>query len=161
MDVVEDIISLCAGPGADLIKSKVKTFNLNRVIVAACTPKTHEVVFKKVLADVELNGGMLEFINIREHCSYVHMEEKDSALQQAKDLLIGAVLKAKYLETIPIKKVDVNPRVLVVGGGIAGLNSALDLANEGIETILVEEKPTIGGHMAMLDRTYPTDDCSI
>jgi len=159
--VVEQIISLCSGPGADLIKNKVKEYNLNRVIVAACTPLTHEPVFRNVLEEVELDGGYLEFVNIREHCSYVHMKDKELALQQAKELLMGAVKKAKYLEQIPRKRIDVVPSVLIIGGGVAGLNAAMDLANEGIETIIVESQPTIGGHMAKLDRTYPTDDCSI
>ena len=159
--MVEQITSLCAGPGAELIKNKVKEYNLNRVIVAACTPITHERVFQKVIEEVELNSGYLEFVNIREHCSYVHMNNKEHALSQAKELLLGATKKTRYLENIPIKKVDVISRVLIVGGGVAGLNAAMDLANEGIETIVVEEQPTIGGHMAKLDRTYPTDDCSI
>jgi heterodisulfide reductase subunit A len=158
---VEQIISLCAGPGADLIKNKVQEHNLDRVIVAACTPMTHERVFQKVIEEVGLNSGYLEFVNIREHCSYVHEEDKEKAMRQAKDLLLGAVMKARYLEDIPTKTIDVIPKVLIVGGGVAGLNAAMDLVNEGIETILVEEKPTIGGHMAKLDRTYPTDDCSI
>jgi len=161
VEVVEQIISLCAGPGADLIKEKIKEYNLNRIIVAACTPKTHEPVFQSVIEEAGLNSGYLEFVNIREHCSYVHMDDKESALQQAKELLLGAIMKAKYLESIPIKKVDVIPKILVIGGGVAGLNAAMDLANEGIETYIVEEKPTIGGYMAKLDRTFPTDDCSI
>jgi len=144
-----------------LIKKKVKEHNLNRVIVAACTPKTHEIVFQNVIEEVNLNSGYLEFVNIREHCSYVHMQDKEAALEQAKELIRGAVAKAKFLEMIPVKKVDVIPKALIIGGGVAGLNAAMDLANEGIETIIVEEQPTIGGHMAKLDRTYPTDDCSI
>ncbi|MHA1269247.1 MAG: NAD(P)-binding protein [Candidatus Helarchaeota archaeon] len=144
-----------------MIKNKIKEFGLNRIIVAACTPKTHERVFQNVIESVKLNAGYLEFINIREQCSYVHMDDKEVALEQAKDLILGAVLKAKYLESIPIKKVDIIPRALIIGGGVAGLNAAMDLANENIETIIVEKQPTIGGHMAKLDRTYPTDDCSI
>ena len=144
-----------------MIKKKVKEHNLNRVIVAACTPKTHEIVFQNVIEEVNLNSGYLEFVNIREHCSYVHMQDKEAALEQAKELIRGAVAKAKFLEMIPVKKVDVIPKALIIGGGVAGLNAAMDLANEGIETIIVEEQPTSGGHMAKLDRTYPTDDCSI
>lgn len=106
---------------------------------------------------------MLEFVNVREHDSFVHMHEKEIATEKAKDLIQAAVARAKLLEEVPTEIVDINPNVLVVGGGIAGLTAAIDLANQpkvGM-VYLVEKKNTIGGRMAQLDRTFPTDDCSI
>jgi heterodisulfide reductase subunit A len=99
-------------------------------------------------------------VNVREHCSWC-TEEKDEALEKAKILLKSGVERAKRLEIIPIKTVPVEKATLIVGGGIAGMNAALDLANQGIKVYLVEKKTTIGGRMAQLDRTFPTDDCAI
>lgn len=99
-------------------------------------------------------------VNVREHCSWV-TEDKDEATEKAKILLRSGLERAKLLETVPIKTVSVERATLVVGGGIAGMNAALDLANQGIKVYLVEQKTTIGGRMAQLDRTFPTDDCSI
>jgi heterodisulfide reductase subunit A len=99
-------------------------------------------------------------VNVREHCSWV-TEEKDDATEKAKILLKSGLERAKRLEVVPIKTVPVTNATLVVGGGIAGMNAALDLANQGIKVYLVESKTTIGGRMAQLDRTFPTDDCSI
>lgn len=157
----EEYLSMCTEPGAAFITEKIKERNLNRVIIAACTPKTHEPVFHAVLRDAGLPPRMLEFVNIREHCSFVHMNEPEAALLQAKTLIRAAVQRALYLEAIPTKTVDVTPESLVVGGGIAGLSAALDLANQGFKVYLVEKELTIGGRMSQMDRTYPTDDCAI
>lgn len=152
---------MCTEPGAAYIMEKVAEHKLNRVIVAACTPKTHEPVFHAVLKDAGLPIRMLEFVNIREHCSFVHMNEPDAALLQAKSLIRAAVQRALYLEPVPTKVVDVEAEALVVGGGIAGLSAALDLANQGFKVYLVEKELSIGGRMSQMDRTYPTDDCAI
>ena len=159
--MVEDILSLCTSVGADLIKEKIHEFNLNRIIVAACTPKTHERVFLRVLQDAGINRGFLEFINLREQVSFVQMKRKEDALVIAKDLIRGATERVKALEEINSLRVKVTPSSLVIGGGVAGLTAALDLANEGFMVYLLEKSPTIGGYMAKMDRTFPTDDCAI
>ncbi len=161
VEVVENILSLCTSVGADLIRDKISELDLNRIIVVACTPKTHERVFIRVLQEAGLNRGFLEFVNIREQVSFVHRDDKEAAMQNAKDLVRGAVERARSLEKIAIQRVKVTPSALVIGGGVAGLTSALDLANEGFMVYLVEKKATIGGYMAKMDRTFPTDDCSI
>jgi len=135
--------------------------NANRLVVAACTPKTHEPVFKSVLESMDLDSSFLEFCNIREHSSFVHRQDKKGAQKVAEDMLRSAVARAAVLEKILIKEVDITKKALVIGGGVAGLSAGIDLAEEGFEVHLVEKRPTIGGKMAMLDRTFPTDDCSI
>ena len=145
------------------MKEAIEEHNINRVVLAACTPKTHQPVFHTVLKDAGLPERMLEFVNIREHDSFVHMREKDIATDKARALIQAAVARAKLLEEVPTEIVDIDPNVLVVGGGIAGLTAAIDLASQPkVEKVyLVERKNTIGGRMAQLDRTFPTDDCSI
>ena len=135
--------------------------NANRLIVAACTPRTHEPVFKSVLESMERDASYLEFANIREHSSFVHRLDKEGAQKVAEDLLKSAVARAAVLEKVLVKEVDITKRVLIIGGGVAGLSAGIDLAEEGYEVHLVEKSPTIGGKMAKLDRTFPTDDCSI
>lgn len=162
-NVVEanDYLSYCTEGGAVEIKKYMEEFNCNRLVVAACTPRTHEPVFKAVLEETVVDPSFLEFCNIREHSSFVHMNDHEAALGVAKDLLRSSVIRAGGLEKIMVKEVNVLDKVLVIGGGIAGLKVANDLANQDYEVFLVEKEPTIGGKMAMLDRTFPTDDCSI
>jgi len=100
-------------------------------------------------------------VNIREHCSFVHFDDREKATEKAKRLVQGGVNRARELEVIPRKEIPVERAALVIGAGIAGMNAALDLANQGIQVHLVEKEPTIGGMMAMLDRIFPTDDCGI
>ena len=159
--MADEYLSMCTTTGADFIKKNIDEFQLNRIVVAACTPKTHEPVFRAVLEEIGLDKAFLEFVNLREHCSFVHRTNKEGAMEIAKDLLNAGISRAKKLETIPELVVPIADTVLVIGGGVAGLQAALDLGNQGIKVCLVEEKPTIGGKMAMLDRTFPTDDCSI
>ncbi len=159
--VAEESSSLCTEAGANLIKEKINEHNLNRIVIASCTPVTHEPVFKAVLEDGGLNPGLLEFVNIREHDSYVHRDQPEEALEKAKDLVRAGVARANFIEEIPIRIMPVERKSLVVGGGIAGIQAALDLANDGFNVYLVEKNPSIGGKMAQLDRTFPTDDCSI
>ena len=131
------------------------------MVVASCTPKTHEPVFKKVLESLEMDPSYLEFVNIREHSSFVHRLDKKGAQRVAEDAIRSAVARAAVLEKILVKEVDIVKKTLVIGGGVAGLSAAIDLAEQGFEVHLVEKSTTIGGKMAMLDRTFPTDDCSI
>ncbi|MFW9781269.1 MAG: FAD-dependent oxidoreductase [Candidatus Heimdallarchaeota archaeon] len=135
--------------------------NANRLVVGSCTPKTHEPVFKSVLESMNIDSSFLEFANIREHSSFVHRQDKEGAQKVAEDALRSAVARAAVLEKILIKEVDITKKTLIIGGGVAGLSAGIDLAEEGFEVFLVEKKPTIGGKMAKLDRTFPTDDCSI
>ena len=108
-----------------------------------------------------LNPYMLEMANLREQCSWVHINEPDAATSKASDLVRMAVARAALLEPLSSRKVPISKRTLVIGGGIAGIQTALDLADNGYEVVLVEKKPSIGGQMAKLDKTFPTMDCSI
>ncbi|KKK41799.1 hypothetical protein LCGC14_0867260 [marine sediment metagenome] len=133
----------------------------NRLVVGACTPKTHEPVFKSVLESMGIDSSYLEFANIREHSSFVHRQDREGARKVAEDIIRSAVARASVLERVLVKEVDITRKTLVIGGGVSGLSAAIDLAEEGYEVHLVERSPTIGGKMAKLDRTFPTDDCSI
>ena len=151
----------CSDPGQQSIKNDIIELDLNRVVVAACTPKIHEATYRSVLIEAGLSPYYFEMVNIREHCSFVHQGDKIVATEKAKRLLIGGINRARQLEIIPRKEIPITKSALVIGAGIAGMNAALDLANQGIEVYLVEKSPTIGGKMAQLDRIFPTDDCGI
>ena len=157
----DEYISICTEPGAEFIKEKMTKANANRLVVVACTPKTHEPVFKSVLESMNLDPSYLEFANIREHSSFVHRNDIEGAQKVAEDIVKSAVARASLLEPVKIKEVDITKEVLILGGGVSGLTCAIDLAEEGYIVHLVEKSPTIGGKMAQLDRTFPTDDCSI
>ena len=151
----------CADPGQNEIKKAIKEYNLNRVVVASCTPKIHEPTFRECVADAGLNPYLFEMVNLREHCSWVHQNEKEKATQKAKDLVRSGVARARFLEPQTEAEVPVTKAALVIGAGIAGIQAALDLADGGHKVYLVEKEATIGGIMAALDKTYPTMDCSI
>lgn len=151
----------CADPGQNEIKKAIREHNLNRVVVASCTPKIHEPTFRECVADAGLNPYLFEMVNVREHCSWVHQNEKEKATEKAKDLVRSGVARARFLEAQIEAVVPVTKAALVIGGGVAGIQAALDLADGGHQVYLVERKPTIGGIMAGLDKTYPTMDCSI
>jgi len=151
----------CADPGQTEIKNAIKQHNLNRVVVASCTPKIHEPTFKQCVAEAGLNPYLMTMANLREHCSWVHQNEKALATEKAKDLVASAVARARNLEAQDEKIVPVTKGALVIGGGVAGIQAALDLADAGHQVYLVEKEPSIGGLMAALDKTYPTMDCSI
>ncbi len=108
-----------------------------------------------------MDPSYLQFVNIREHSSFVHRNDREGAQRVAEDQIKAGVARALLLETISIKEVDIQKTVLIIGGGVAGLTAGIDLAEEGYDVHLVEKTPTIGGKMAQLDRTFPTDDCSI
>lgn len=151
---------MCSEPGQDLIVQAIGEHRLDRVIVASCSPRLHELTFRKTIARAGLNPYMLEMANIREHCTWVHAKEPDSAYKKALALIRRAAAKAALMEPLFESSIQVTKRALVVGGGIAGMQAALDIAEAGHEVILVEREPTIGGKMAMLDKTFPTLDCS-
>ena len=135
--------------------------DLNRVVVAACTPKIHEPTYRAVLAEEGLSPYYFQMVNLREHCSFVHSNDLKKANAKAKRLIHAGINRARELEIVLQKEILIEKAVLIVGAGIAGMNAALDLANQGIIVYLVEKEPTIGGKMAQLDRIYPTDDCGI
>ncbi len=151
---------MCSEPGQDTILQAVREHRLDRVVVASCSPRLHEATFRKTLARAGLNPYMLEIANIREQCSWVHQQEKDKATEKAIDLVRRAVAKAGLASPLIASTIPVTRRALVIGGGIAGMQAALDIADAGHEVVLVEREPTIGGKMAMLDKTFPTLDCS-
>ncbi len=151
----------CADPGQNEIKKAIIEYNLNRVVVASCTPKIHEPTFRQCVADAGLNPYLYEMANIREHCSWVHQNQKKEATEKAKELVKQAVARARLLEPQTEAEVPVTKSALVIGGGVAGIQASLDLADAGHQVYLVEKDPSIGGIMAALDKTYPTMDCSI
>lgn len=151
----------CSDPGQQIIKNDISELNLNRIVVAACTPKIHEPTYRAVLMESGLSPYYFEMVNLREHCSFVHQGDKEKATEKAKRLILAGINRARELEIVPRKEIPVTKAALVIGAGIAGMNAALDLANQGIKTYLVEKQSTIGGRMAQLDRIYPTDDCGI
>lgn len=151
----------CSDPGQEIIKKDILQLDLNRIVVAACTPKIHEETYRSVLDETGLSPYYFQMVNLREQCSFVHSDDPESATEKAKRLVKAGINRARNLEIIPCKKISVKKAALVIGAGIAGMNAALDLANQGIIVYLVEKEPTIGGKMAQLDRIYPTDDCAI
>ncbi len=151
----------CADPGQDEIRKGIAEYDLNRVIVSACSPRMHEPTFRKTVEEAGLNPFLFEMANIRELCSWCHPHEQEKATEKAKELIKMAVAKARLLQPLTKFEVPVTNKALVIGGGIAGINAALDLANMGYQVYLVERDESIGGHMAQLDKTFPTLDCSI
>ena len=156
-----DTLYACADSGQSLIKEDIKKYNLNRVVVSACSVRMHENTFRGAVQEAGLNPFLMEMANIREQCTWAHGHDRDGAFEKAKDLTAAAIAKARFLTPLEFIKVPVTKRAMVIGGGVAGISAALDLADQGIETILVEKEPTIGGVMAQLNKTFPTMDCSI
>lgn len=159
--IARDYPYLCSEPGQKIIKDDIKEFNLNRIIIAACSPRLHEQTFKEVLLSASLNPYLLEIVNIREQCSWVHSSFPKEATSKGFNLIRMAHARVRKLTphedlTFPVKKA-----ALVIGGGIAGIQASLDLADSGYQVYLVEKKPSIGGVMAQIDKTFPTMDCSI
>ncbi len=146
----------CSDGGLREIKAAVASERLDRVVVAACTPRTHEPLFQEACREADLNPYLLEFVNIRDQCSWVHMKEPEAATQKAKDLVRMGVAKARLLEPLDEQEVPVEPAALVIGGGIIGMTAALNLANRGFPVKLVEREPELGGMMLRLHMLYPT-----
>lgn len=159
--IVKENRYTCADPGQEQIRKTIKEYNLNRVVVAACSPRMHEPTFRKTVSEAGLNPYVFEMANIREFSSWCHPNTPKEATAKAKDIIGMAVAKARLLKPLETMEVAVNKNALVIGGGISGINSALDLANMGFKVYLVEKNESIGGHMAQLDKTFPTLDCSI
>ncbi len=158
---VKDNRYTCADPGQDEIRKGIEEHKLNRVIVAACSPRMHEPTFRRTVSEAGLNPFLFEMANIREFCSWCHPSMPKEATEKAKDLMKMAVAKARLFRPLETMEVPVTNEALVIGGGIAGMNTALDLAEMGFKVYLLEKGESIGGHMAQLDKTFPTLDCSI
>ncbi len=151
----------CSDPGQQQIKQAIANYNLNRVVVASCTPRLHEPTFRACLAQAGLNPYLFEMANIREQCSWVHQNDPAGATRKAMDAVTMSVARARHLRAQKEIEVPVSRAALVIGGGIAGIQAALDLADAGHQVYLVEKQPSVGGKMAQLDKTFPTMDCSI
>jgi heterodisulfide reductase subunit A len=151
----------CSDQGQALIKNDIREYRLNRVVVASCSPRLHEPTFRKVCEEAGLNKYLFEMANIREQCSWVHLYDRKAATEKAKDLVKMAVAKAALLKPAREIEVPIIRKALIIGGGVAGIQAALDLADTGYKVYLVEREPSIGGMMARIDKTFPTMDCSI
>jgi heterodisulfide reductase subunit A len=151
----------CSEPGQEEIKQDIAEHNLEKIVVASCTPRLHEPTFRSTCEAAGLNKYNFEMANIREHCSWVHLHDRDAATDKAKDLVRMAVAKARLLEDQVETEVPVIRKSLIIGAGVAGIQAALDLADAGYKVYLVEKEPSIGGKMAQIDKTFPTMDCSI
>ena len=152
---------MCSEPGQADIKKAIQEQKLNRVIVAACSPRMHEPTFRECVSSVGLNPYLVDIANIREQCSWVHMGDREAATKKAKDIMKAYIARARYLEAQDETEIQVTRSTLVIGGGISGMQSALDLADAGYQVYLVEKEPALGGIMAQLAKTYPTMDCAI
>src|SRR4030042_789453 len=150
---------MCSDPGQSMIKDDIKNLKLNRVVVASCSPLLHESTFRHAVQEAGINPYLFEMANIREHCSWT-TEDNGQATDKAKALVSAAVRRVYYHEPLETREVPVNAKRLIVGGGIAGIQAALEIANAGHKVYLVEKEPSIGGHMIQFDKTFPTLDCS-
>ena len=150
---------VCSEPGQKMIQDDIKNLGINRVVVASCTPRMHEPTFQNAIATAGLNPYYFQMTNIREQVSWV-IEDAAQATMKAKRLVSAAVARVNYHVPLFARKEKVTPAALVVGGGIAGIQAALTIAEGGYKVYMVERQPSIGGHMAQLDKTFPTLDCS-
>ena len=159
--ISKDIAYACSEPGQKEIVDDILENELDRIVIASCSPRLHEPTFRQMLQRSGLNPYLLEMANLREQCSWVHMSEPEAATRKALDLVKMAVSRVQLLEPLTAETLPLTKRTLVIGGGVAGIQAALDLADNGYQVVLVEKSPSIGGTMARLDKTFPTMDCSI
>lgn len=157
--VAKEYKFMCSDPGQELIKQQIKEKNLNRVIVASCSPLMHEPTFRGATSEGGLNPFFFQMANIREHVSWV-TKDPEKATKKAKALISAAVRRVALHDPLTKKEVPVRSEVLIIGAGIAGIHAALTYANSGKKVYLVEKDSSIGGHMSHLDKTFPTLDCS-
>jgi len=157
--VARDYKYMCSEPGQKMIAQDIEQLGINRVVVASCTPRMHEPTFQTVLEEAGLNPYFFEMANIREHCSWI-TKDPVQGTAKAKRLVSAAVARVALQEPLQARREPVTNRALIVGGGIAGIQAALTIANAGYRVYLVEREPAIGGYMAQLDKTFPTLDCA-
>ena len=157
--VARDYQYTCSDPGQEMIRKDISELGLTRVVVASCSPLMHEQTFRRAVAGAGLNPYLFQMANIREQCSWI-TEDKELATERAKAIVGAAVMRVTFHEPLEVKKVPVNPDVLIVGGGITGIEAALQIADSGKKVYLVEKEPSIGGYMARFDKTFPTLDCA-
>ena len=157
--LARDYTYMCSDPGQALIKDDIRKHNLNRVVVASCSPLMHEPTFRRACAEGGLNPFYFQMANIREHCSWV-VDDSARATAKAKSLVGAAVRRVHYHRPLDMRSVEMAQSALVVGGGIAGIEASLRLADAGKQVYLVEREASIGGHMAQLYKTFPTLDCA-
>jgi len=150
---------MCSDPGQALIQDDIRRHALDRVVVASCSPLMHETTFRTACAEAGLNPFLFQMTNIREHCSWV-THDPAKATEKARALVTAAVHRVRRQEPLEMRRADVRQAALVVGGGIAGIEAALRMADAGKRVYLVEREPSIGGHMARLYKTFPTLDCA-
>jgi heterodisulfide reductase subunit A len=157
--VAEDYPYLCSAPGQQMVIDAIEEHGLDRVVIAACSPQLHEPTFRAAAAQAGLNPHLVEIANIREHCSWVHRDRKEAS-DKACQTVTAAVERVKRAKPLDPVEVPVTKRALVIGGGVAGIRAALDIANGGNPVVLVEKQPSLGGNMSKLSETFPTLDCS-
>lgn len=159
--VSKEIAYACSEPGQHEIKNDITENGLDRVVIASCSPRLHEPTFRQLMVSAGLNPYLLEMANLREQCSWVHMKEPEAATAKAMDLVKMSVSRVRRLLPLFEEKLPMTQKALVIGGGVAGIQAALDLADNDFDVVLVERRPSIGGTMAQLDKSFPTMDCSI
>jgi heterodisulfide reductase subunit A len=157
--LARDYTYMCSDPGQDLIKADIREYGLNRVVVASCSPLMHEPTFRRACEEAGLNPFFFQMANIREQCSWV-INERDRATAKAQKMVEAAVRRVRYNAPLDKRRVEMDSSALILGGGIAGIEAALRLADAGKKVYLVEREPSIGGHMAQLYKTFPTLDCA-
>ncbi len=159
--LARDNLYMCGDPGQNLIQGDIRQHKLNRVVVAACSTRMHEPTFRACVSEAGLNPFLMEMANIREQVTWVHADDPEASLVKAKELVAAAVAKVSAAEPLDPITVPVTKAAMVIGGGVAGISAALDIADMGTPTYLVEKELSIGGVMAQLNKTFPTMDCSI
>jgi len=159
VEITEAHEYMCSNLGQDMIKQDITQKRINRVVVASCSPRMHLETFRRAVESAGLNPYLLDMVNLREQCSWVH-DDKEPATLKAIDIIRGAAERARYLEPLEPERIGVNRDVVIIGGGIAGMVSAIELADNGYHVYIVEKSPSIGGHMAQISKTFPTLDCS-
>ena len=156
-----DLMFTCSDAGQQHIREKIAEHNLDKVVVASCSPRMHEPTFRRVVEEAGLNRYVFEQVNLREHCSWCHAREPEKATVKAEDLVRMAVARAALLEPLEVKTVPVAPHTLVVGGGVTGLRAAVDIGSRGFNVTLVEKESELGGHLRLLDTMYPNNEKAV
>ncbi|MEN8251863.1 MAG: FAD-dependent oxidoreductase, partial [Bacteroidota bacterium] len=154
ISVSRDYKYMCSDPGQEIIVNDIKKHNLNRIVVSACSPRIHELTFRKAIENAGLNPYLFEMANIREQVSWVHTDRK-MATEKAKALILAAINKVTYNEELEKRSADVNPATLIIGGGISGMTAALDIAESGYKVYLIEREKKLGGIVSKIDLTFP------